>query len=570
MPNSGACASRTHHAAILGGGLFFVGIAFLGAAPASAQPTPKHVVSYVYSQNEVPARGTFRLFDGGTFLDASGQGGVWAYVASSRLLFVRYAAGVRCGARFIGQVSSSRSMEGRLDCTDGSGGTGFWNGKFIAPFVMAEDGCPMAHCDSRMSDFAGEGPPPAAGAAILSNDPALSVGGEPMGSEIGAGCSTNGTVAACSLGELPESPETVCNPEWQDTLVVFDYAGGGDMAPVRKWSSGSVLSCFSWTSAPLLGGDGGVIQADEKKVVRFGPDGGLLWSARTPGGIPISLVPVGGHTILSASLFGPVSTYDAWSGVRRSVLDLAVDDGRYETVNTPAVRGNRAYLATHFSLDYSKGRLYAIDVGPAGELSVAWFVEFGGPSGASPLIMGDMIYFDGDGLTPMSPVNPHVIAVRDEGSSGSIVWSKDLQGTGRVRASFAEDPRGGLWLYHVGSQLIRLDAQDGDSDGEGDLLQEINLDALIDEPGEHRPTSVMTIYGSAANPVMLVSAAAFTGQTATSVYVVAVELNTGGLLWKVQVPTDRFIGAQFPSINGPFGPRALFTNPDGIWTIGAP
>ncbi len=368
---------------------------------------------------------------------------------------------------------------------------------------------------------------------------------------------------------FPEPPETQCNPEWQDTLVVFDYAGG-DTLPVRKWSSGSTLSCFSWTSVPILGADGGVIQADEKKIVRFGPHGGILWSTPTPGGIPISPVPVGGHTILSATLFGPISTYDAWSGARRGVLDLTVDDGRYETVNTPAVRGNRAYLVTHFSLDYSKGRLYAIDVGPAGELNVAWFVEIGGPSGASPLVIGDMIYIDGDGLTPMSPANPHVMAVRDEGVSGSIVWSKDLEGTGRVRASFAEDPRGCLRLYHVGSQLLRYDAQDGDSDGEGDLLQQIDVDALIGEPGVHRPTSVMTIYGSGPNPVMLLSASAFQGETPTSVYVVAVDLGAGSLLWKVHVPTDQIVGAQFPMIDGAFGPRVLFTNPGGIWTIGAP
>ncbi len=175
---------------------------FPGAGPVAAQPTPKHVVSYVYSQNEIPARGTFRLFEGGTFLDASNQGGVWAYVTSSRLLFVRYTTGTRCGARFIGQVATSGSMEGRLDCTDGTGATGLWNGKFISPFALAQVGCPMAHCDGRMSDFAGE-TPPEAGAAILSNDPALSQGGDPMGSAIGAGCSTNGSVAACSLGEFP-------------------------------------------------------------------------------------------------------------------------------------------------------------------------------------------------------------------------------------------------------------------------------------------------------------------------------------------------------------------------------
>lgn len=573
MDCPGAHASRLHPAAIsrdaLSGLPIFVLTALVCAASLDAQPTPEHVVSYAYSQNDIPARGTFRLFEGGTFLDASNRGGVWAYIASSRLLFVRYTTGVRCGARFIGQVEPSGAMEGRLDCTDESGVTGLWNGKFIDPFVLAQDGCPMAHCDSRMSDLADELPPPAAGATLIANDPALSTGGEPMGSAIGAGCSTNGTVAACALGELPESPETECNPEWQDTLVMFDYAGG-DTLPVRKWSSGAILSCFSWTSVPLLGEDGGVIQADETRIVRFGPEGGLLWSAPTPGGIPISLVAVGDSTILSGTLFGPLSTYDAWSGVRRSVLNLTADDGRYETVNTPAVQGNRAYLSTHYSLDFSKGRLYAVDIGPAGELSVAWFVEFGGPSGASPLVIGDMIYIDGDGLEPTTSPNPHVIAIRDEGFSGSVVWSKDLAGTGRVRASYAEDPRGGLWLYHVGSQLLRFAAEDGNSDGEGDLLQEIDVDALIDEPGAHRPTSVMSVYGSAASPVMLLSATAFSGETATSVYVVAIDLAGGSLLWKVPVPSDQFVGAQFPAIQGSFGPRVLFTNPDGIWTIGAP
>lgn len=526
-------------------------------------------ISYGYQLGGQTRTGVFRLYQGGIFADStSGNLGVWAYVPSYNLLVLQYATNKLCGSRFLAQYSNTGIVLGRVACTDGSSSeVAPWSGAVIAPFQLSGSNCPRSHCDERNSDWI-ESPPPA-DAEVLWNDPALSLGGAPMGSQVGLGCSSNGAVAACTFGEFIEG-YLPCAADWQDTLAVFGYSAATGL-PYRKWSSGSTLNCRSFSGVPLVGADGGLIHGDDTKIVRFDPEGKVLWSTPTPGGIPTSLVLANNGIVFAATVFGPLSSYDNTSGRRLAVLNLTEPgDTRYYTTNTPAIRGNRAYVITNHSQEESQGRLYAIDIADNGALSVAWYLDVGGPAGASPLVEGDMIYFDGDSLTPTSPLSSHIFAVRDEGASGTIVWTEDLGPGGRVRASFAADPRGGFWVWKFGGPLLRFDYEDLDGDDQGDLLETIDLDPVIDEEGVHWVSGAMTVYEMPGGPVLVVPASVFDEDNVpSSGFLTAIDLTNASLLWKVALPSP-VIGSQFPSIEGPFGPRIMFTNPDGVWAVGEP
>jgi outer membrane protein assembly factor BamB len=466
----------------------------------------------------------------------------------------------------------------------------FRNGPTLpSPFELAPAGCPMAHCDGRMSDIVSL-PPPAPGAQLIWHDPVTSPAGTPFGSSRGLGCSGNGRTAACSFGRLPPDFENTrtCDPAIRDTVVVYGY-GDGNGSPTRLWSSGTLLNCTAFASVPMISSSGEIIAADNRRLVRFSADGRVIWDTAMTAGIPVSPVPLDNGLVVTATFGGPISAYDSRTGSRVGMLDLASGTGRFHTANTPAVRGNRIYVSTEFSESSGTGRLYAIDAilpagynpldpstyDPTAVLRVVWHVDFGGPSGASPLVVGDQIFFDGDRPFPDAPFAPHVFAVRDLGSSGQKVWARSMGSA--MRASFAQDPRGGLWLFTAGTSsdenkwLIRLVLEDSDGDGVGEVVERIDLDALVAEPGVHLPSSALSIAGTARAPVMLVGATAFAeGGTVLSTYVTAIDLNGRSLLWKVQLPSN-FTQGQFPILQGAHGPRVFFTNQDdGLWVIGQP
>jgi outer membrane protein assembly factor BamB len=458
-----------------------------------------------------------------------------------------------------------------------------------SPFVLAPAGCPMAHCDGRMSDVVAL-PPPAPGAQLIWHDPVTTPPGVPIGSLRGLGCSGNGSVAACSFGRLPPDFDTTrsCDPAVRDTLVVYSY-GDGSAPPARLWSSGTVLNCTAFTSAPMISPSGEIIAADNRRLVRFTADGRVIWNTSITTGTPVSPVPLHNGLVVIATFGGPISAYDSRSGTRIGLLDLTSGTGRFHTTNTPAVRGNRIYVSTEFSQSPSTGRLYAIDAvlpagydpldpstyDPASVFRVAWHVDFGGPSGASPLVIGDHIFFDGDRPASDASLAPHVFAVQDLGTSGRLIWSRPMEGI--MRASFAQDPRGGFWLFPTGTAsdehkwLVRLALMDADQDGIGDVLERIDVDALVGEPGLHLPSSAISIAGTSTAPVMIVGATAFSPDgTVRSTYVTAIDLNSRSLLWKVPLPSN-FTQGQFPILQGSRGPRVFFTNQDnGLWVIGRP
>jgi DNA-binding response OmpR family regulator len=117
---------------------------------------------------------------------------------------------------------------------------------------------------------------------------------------------------------------------------------------------------------------------------------------------------------------------------------------------------------------------------------------------------------------------------------------------GPIQASPSQDPRGGFWVFPTGTTLLqRLSELDGHE------IEHLDLDALVDAPGVHQPSSAMTMAGGLLRPVMLVSATPFTTPGAT--YVTALDLRARALLWKVELAPDRSIdwtAAQFAIANG--------------------
>lgn len=417
-------------------------------------------------------------------------------------------------------------------------------------FMPAARGCPMAHCDPAMSDRV-RMPVPAVVTPGWSDPSAASP-------DTGLGCSSNGVIAVCSLGG-PSGPY----------LRAYDPDGN------LLWHSGETLNSSAWTSAPMVDEHGGVIAADDAVLARFAPGGAVVWTSPTPGGTPISPTITANGVIVLATLRGPISAFDSRTGKLLGVLDLRDTlgglPGRFETMNTPGVRGNRVYVSTEFKLEDGSAdpnhhaRLYAIDVDrtgpPADRLRVAWSYEFGARSGASPLVIEDLVIFDGDRLTPDGPRAPRFFALRDYGAGASLVWQYELGGPGA--ASAAHDPRGGAWVFALGDmKLVRLAKADGA------VMQIIDLGRLTGEAGA-RPWSAMSIAeGPDGQPVLLAAARA-----PGAPYVVAVDLVAGTALWTHRMSDDVYGDlprGQWPILATPDGGRVLvFTTRNGVKALAA-
>lgn len=436
---------------------------------------------------------------------------------------------------------------------------------FTVTDILALRGCAMAHCDRQMSGNARLLPPLAPSTSALWHDTSR------LGSDKGLGCASNGSVAACSFAtnSVDQLP----------TLTVYDATGQ------QRWSS-SLLNGFAFASAPIVDAAGGVIAADTQRVVRYDPQGNVLWNTATPGGIPISPTFTDNGAIMLATMAGPVSAYDVQTGALIGQLALTETlliggqprPGIFDTANTPAVYGNRIYISTVFRAFGTAGvqpygRLYALDVnrpdGRQAEISIAWYFEFRGPSGASPLLLRSggqsVIYFDGSGVIPGGPTDPQFFAVKDLGAAPQLLWQYSMP-TMPVAAA-AADPRGGLWVYApLYPQLLRLSPA-------GQLIQVIDLDTLVGEAGVHVPYSALTIAGLAPWPVMILSARAV---DYSSVFVTAIDLANHSLLWKYRI--DESLGrkgsplGQFPILKTATGAPVviLSTAGNGVWGLSSP
>ena len=420
----------------------------------------------------------------------------------------------------------------------------------LTDLVLPDAGCPMAHCDPRMSDNVNATAPIDPSTQVVFVDPV------PEGAGFGLGCSSNLEVVACSL-RSHRSPN----------LVVYDGDGN------RIFTSGRSLGRTAAFSAPIVEASGGVIAADDRTLIRYRSDGTILWRSSTVGGAPYSPVVTANGAVVLATINGPISAYSAATGARLGAITLASSHrGNFSTRNTPAVNGNRLYVSLALEQSGLKlGRLVAIDVDPANAeapLQEKWHFDFVGPSGATPLFLDGTVYFDGSG-GPFGVVGgPRLFAVRDLGETSALLWQRHMPG--RMVASPAQDPRGGVWVFALGLEdLMRLDPLTGA------VLQRLDLNALVDARGTQVPASAMSIARSPDGaPVMLLSATSSVNSFGPS-FVVALDLENSRLLWRVEIAEwylDNMVASQFPIVLNRRGqPRVVFPGArGGVFFVGVP
>lgn len=406
---------------------------------------------------------------------------------------------------------------------------------------LGTQGCPSAHCDASLSDQIQVAPP---------MPPIQVVWQKYTQARQSAWCVTNSTVVACVFVNLVHNAV--------DNLAVFDFDGN------RLFTDGGRLNSIAGLSAPLMTEDGEVIAADNERVIFFNRDGTVKWntpSGQAGGKQPLSLVLTENGQVIVASRGGAIAAYEGKTGQQTSVLWVKDDADLsqiFDSLNTPAVKGNRIYVSmqenkTNARKEWRRrresrregrrssrkegqreGRLVAIDVTPMG-MKEAWHFKFGAVSGASPTIIEDTIYFDGEALTPSSPFAPKVFAVQDKGNRGELMWTYEIPTGQRLISSVTRDPRGGIWLYPRPGygKLVRLGEQDGS------VMEEIDYNALLG--GEYGIISTTTIaQENGGTPYLLFNVApkprGIAGRTRQfakgNAYTVVIDLAQRRILWK--------------------------------------
>ncbi|MFH1245721.1 MAG: PQQ-binding-like beta-propeller repeat protein [Candidatus Omnitrophota bacterium] len=419
-------------------------------------------------------------------------------------------------------------------------------------FILPDKCCPMVHADLQMSDNVKT-------PALIGNVGLIWHDDLKYGSLMGAGASSNGNIAACTFRNYANG---YSSREKGDNLIVYDYDGN------RLWTSGDKLNHYAWASAPLVSTQDEVIACDNQNIYRFDRNGKVIWQSELPeSGVPISPVMTESGIIVLATEGGPVYVYDSRNGTLCASKYLWPDSSTqayYETINTPCGRGDRIYISTQNSNSNSLGRLAAIDVDAhnpdeANRLNIAWFYDFEGPSGASPLLIKDeleenIIYFDGA---------KSIFALRDRGTYCEEVWKADLSSS--ITASFAQDPRGGFWYFPTTSQWLVRRAEEN-----GEILQQLNLSQLLCGNSYSCGNSIMSIYGDPDYPIMITGASTV---LPPKTYIIAVDLVNETLLWKYLIgkSVSKMTYGQFPALIKNGRPRVVFTtNKDGTYCIGVP
>lgn len=430
-------------------------------------------------------------------------------------------------------------------------------------FPLAPAGCAMAHCDPRMSDLVNGVTPAAAVAVRIDRTAPPAVGG--------LGCVSNTRLVACTGGG---------DPAVTSNLVVYDGDGN------RLWDDGGRLGSSAWKSAAIIGDNDLVIAADQSTVLMADPHTGtILWqSAKPDAAPPISPVLAGGTRDMvfiasGAGNAGSTPMVTVWDAANGALLDgMTLVDPQtqqvYATFNTPAVSGNRAYVLASVINNGTNARLFALDIcdgstcGPRGKLSVAWTYDFRGPSGASPLLVGSRLFFDGRAQSGAGTF----MAVDDRGTAPSLAWR--IQASSTFAASAAQDPRGGLWVYPWQTgRLLRLNPNTGA------VLQNIDTSTVLGTSAGYYPVSAVSVSASTGGAVVLTFGARSAGRTsATPPYVAAVDVSSstaGSLLWKFKMANSPAVNVptgQFPIVFGSSGARRVVMRGanDSTFFVGEP
>ncbi len=222
----------------------------------------------------------------------------------------------------------------------------------------------------------------------------------------------------------------------------------------------------------------------------------------------------------------------------------------------------------------ARGRLFALDIcdgaacGGRGKLSIAWTLDFRGPSNASPLVVGSRVFFDGRN----SSGGGTFMAVDDLGSAPSLLWQASF--SARFAASAAQDPRGGFWVYPWQTgKLLRIHP------GSGTLLQTVDVSTVLGAAPGYYPVTAVSVSSTPAGGVVLTFGARTAGAgTATPPQVLAVNVSSasnGTLLSKTQLARSNSLNVptgQFPVVLGSTGkPRVVVRGGNaGTFFVGEP
>jgi hypothetical protein len=191
--------------------------------------------------------------------------------------------------------------------------------------------------------------------------------------------------------------------------------------------------------------------------------------------------------------------------------------------------------------------------GPAPPTTIAWHHPFEGPASASPLLIGNRIFFDG--LRGRSAGLYH--AVDDLGSTAGAVWTRRFGA--RFGANAAQDPRGGLWVapWQSGT-LLRL------SELNGSTLQTVDVSGVLGLAAGYSVVTASTMSSTANGaPVLTFGAQNKASSASTAPQVAAVDVGispAGTMLWRYRVSASALVNAatgQFPIVVNAAGAKRV-------------
>lgn len=263
----------------------------------------------------------------------------------------------------------------------------------------------------------------------------------------------------------------------------------------------------------------------------------------------------------------PVAVYDGVTGalVGSTFLYAGGTSGPYyQTINTPCVNNgsfpNRIYVSTNVLTSSNLGALWAVDIDPTNLVSPinpAWNIVIGGPSGASPLCIGNNVYFDGSGIVPGDSAGTTIFGVQDTGTAGVVLFNIGLgTSAGHVTCNFAMDPTptGGFW--HQLKNDPNIYHRDGVT---GNLISTVNMTSLLTAmgapPGTYWARGVFTTYGTPDHPYLVVSESAIN----IASYLVLFDMVQQTIVWALPL----YPGNSPLATDTPEGAAALVMDPSG-------